>query len=144
MRRSAQYALMLLFALSSFFSTGEKAEALCPIGDVPVLYKTGDGFKTVCEEISSSVQSDKNNDRDQIRTIQSYLLTTATILTYLAVPLGMAGITASGMYYVMSGGNAEKIEKGKKWLIRTGVGLFIIGSAYILLQLFNVIAGISF
>lgn len=134
---------MAIASSSAFFVSVEKAEtveaAVCPIGQFPQL--TGDNPVTF--QCKDPVIAGADNSKTKVQKVQAYFLFFLKMLTGISTAIAVLVIVMSGFMYVTSEGNSRKLEEAKTWLVRAGVGLLVVSSAFIILSLVSNISGLS-
>ncbi len=65
------------------------------------------------------------------------------ILWQIVPPVAVFMITVSGFFMIFSGGNPENIEKGKKIITNTLIGLVIIYATWAIINLFFQVIGVQ-
>lgn len=81
------------------------------------------------------------NPLNNINTPQDLIKAISDILVVLAIPLATALIIISGIQYLTSAGNQARLEKAKKTILYSLVGLAIVLAANFIIDIISEILG---
>lgn len=137
--------LKLLFAIliastSAFFIVVENAEVVeakvCPNGEFPRLNPD----KTITCMNATPVNDDSE---ERVGAISGYLLAFARVVMVFSSSLSVIMITYSGFLYITSEGNPMKVDLAKRMLIRAGIGVLVLTSSFMIMNLIMTAGAIS-
>jgi len=141
--------ITIVFIPFFFFShTFEQIEAkFCPIGQFPLLIST-DPVETDCKPTTTGMSgedtpSGEDNSDEMTNNIRGYLLTFLKVFMGVGTALSAVMIMYSGYSYIISAGDARKLEEAKVMLFRAGIGILVLSCSFAMMNLLNVAADLG-
>jgi hypothetical protein len=75
-----------------------------------------------------------------IKKVETFLNSITKVITTLATAVGVVFCAIGGVGYMTSSGNPERLERSKKTLLHTGIGLAIVFGALIITNIVSDLA----